>query len=129
MFKHADELFECVWSFCGIGTWRVNTLLTDIAEFPLIHSAMEFYHYSLIWQPLVLTTFFPTDTWNSPNNLSFVAISQVSYLFLVTSYLSSWSCVSSITFSLSWEGVCVASSSVSCVCSSKTMSSVKPETI
>ena len=20
----ADELFECVWSFCGIGAWRVK---------------------------------------------------------------------------------------------------------
>ena len=20
----ADELFECVWSFCGVGTWRIN---------------------------------------------------------------------------------------------------------
>ena len=20
----ADELFECVWSFCGVGAWRAN---------------------------------------------------------------------------------------------------------
>ena len=24
-WQFADKLFECVWSFCGVGTWRVNS--------------------------------------------------------------------------------------------------------
>ena len=23
--QFADELFECIWPFCGIGAWRVNS--------------------------------------------------------------------------------------------------------
>ena len=25
----ADELCECVWTFCGVGTWRVNLAITE----------------------------------------------------------------------------------------------------
>ena len=25
--QFADELFECVWSFCEVGTWRINFVL------------------------------------------------------------------------------------------------------
>ena len=37
--QFADELFECVWPFCGIGAWRVKihfhietTFLTEITK-------------------------------------------------------------------------------------------------
>ena len=37
----ADELFECVWSFCGIGAWRVNEYSVDksggIVTFPWLN--------------------------------------------------------------------------------------------
>ena len=33
----ADELFKCVWPFCGVGTWRVNSFHTsDLFLFPLM---------------------------------------------------------------------------------------------
>ena len=28
--KNADELFECVWPFCGVGSQRINTRLVSI---------------------------------------------------------------------------------------------------
>ena len=42
MFKHtqtvrrkiADELFERVWSFCGIGTEKVKELFEDLVNSP-----------------------------------------------------------------------------------------------
>ena len=38
----ADELFECVWTFCGIGAWRVNNMITASIMKELIHGQINF---------------------------------------------------------------------------------------
>ena len=38
----ADELFECVWTFCGIGAWRVNYMITACIMKELIHGQINF---------------------------------------------------------------------------------------
>ena len=50
MFKHtqtirrqfADEYFECVWPFCGVGIWRVKLLLVKFLNLKSIKIKLKF---------------------------------------------------------------------------------------